>query len=95
MQGSFHFAFVDADKENYLNYHKRLIDLVKIGGVIAYHNTLWKGTVASPPEIHMNEGFRNVRLFMLEVNKALAADPRIEIAQISVADGITLCRRLS
>eukprot|EP01018_Ginkgo_biloba_P011111 Gb_23217 [translate_table: standard] len=28
-RGSFDFIFVDADKENYLNYHKRLIHLVK------------------------------------------------------------------
>eukprot|EP00253_Pinus_taeda_P020027 PITA_20027 len=95
MNGSFDFAFVDADKENYLKYHERLIDLVKVGGVIAYDNTLWRGTVASPPEDEMNEGFRKVRVFTLEVNKVLAADPRVEIAQIPVADGITLCRRLS
>jgi len=94
MNGSFDFAFVDADKENYLNYHKRLIDLVKIGGVIAYDNTLWRGTVVGPPPAHMSEGFLNIRLFTLEINKVLAADPRIEIAQIPVADGITLCRRL-
>jgi len=95
MHGSFDFAFVDADKENYLNYHKRLIDLVKVGGLIAYDNTLWKGTVAASPEGHMSEGFRNARLSMLEVNKTLAADPRVEIAQIPIADGIMLCRRLS
>eukprot|EP00253_Pinus_taeda_P018645 PITA_18645 len=95
MHGSFDFAFVDADKGNYLNYHERLIDLVKIGGVIAYDNTLWEGSVAAPPTDDMDERFRNMRIFILEVNKVLAADPRIEIAQIPVADGITLCRRLS
>lgn len=94
MHGSFDFAFVDADKGNYLNYHERLIDLVKIGGVIAYDNTLWEGSVAAPPTDDMDERFRNMRIFILEVNKVLAADPRIEIAQIPVADGITLCRRL-
>nr|GME21502.1 caffeoyl-CoA O-methyltransferase [Ipomoea batatas] len=56
-QGSYDFIFVDADKDNYLNYHKRLIDLVKL-------------------------------------NKELAADPRIEICQLPVGDGITLCRRV-
>lgn len=96
MHGSFDFAFVDADKANYLNYHERLLNLVKIGGVIAYDNTLWGGTVAGPAEDldHMNEGFRKIRVSTLEVNKVLAADPRVEISQIPVADGITLCRRL-
>jgi caffeoyl-CoA O-methyltransferase len=47
--GSSNFIFVDADKNNYLNYHKRLIKLVKVGGLIAYDNTLWGGAnVASP-----------------------------------------------
>ncbi|KVI08994.1 hypothetical protein Ccrd_012617 [Cynara cardunculus var. scolymus] len=46
--GSFDFIFVDADKDNYLNYHKRLIDLVKIGGVIGYDNTLWNGSLVAP-----------------------------------------------
>jgi caffeoyl-CoA O-methyltransferase len=47
--GFFDFIFVDADKSNYLNYHKRLIKLVKVGGLIAYDNALWSGAnVASP-----------------------------------------------
>jgi len=95
MHGSFDFAFVDADKCNYLNYHMRLIDLVKVGGVIAYDNTLWLGSVAITPEAPMSELMRYSREHTLEVNKALAADPRIEIAQIPIADGVTLCRRLS
>ncbi|KAI3794095.1 hypothetical protein L1987_36722 [Smallanthus sonchifolius] len=45
--GSFDFIFVDADKDNYLNYHKRLIDLVKVGGVIGYDNTLWNDRLES------------------------------------------------
>ncbi|TKY60799.1 caffeoyl-CoA O-methyltransferase [Spatholobus suberectus] len=37
---TFDFAFVDADKDNYWNYHERLLKLVKIGGLIIYDNTL-------------------------------------------------------
>ncbi|XP_073125391.1 flavonoid 3',5'-methyltransferase-like isoform X2 [Henckelia pumila] len=44
--GTFDFAFVDADKVNYINYHEELLKLIKVGGVIAYDNTLWSGTVA-------------------------------------------------
>ncbi|KAL7241256.1 hypothetical protein ACSBR2_006807 [Camellia fascicularis] len=44
-EGSFDFAFVDADKENYMNYHELLLKLAKIGGIIAYDNTLWNGRV--------------------------------------------------
>ncbi|KAJ4754380.1 Caffeoyl-CoA O-methyltransferase [Rhynchospora pubera] len=91
--GSFDFIFVDADKDNYLNYHKRLIELVKVGGVIGYDNTLWNGSVVLSEDAPMRKYIRYYRDFVLELNKALAADPRIEISQLPVGDGITLCRR--
>ncbi|KAL3655973.1 hypothetical protein CASFOL_000369 [Castilleja foliolosa] len=45
-EGTFDFAFVDADKNNYIHYHEVLLKLVRVGGIIAYDNTLWSGTVA-------------------------------------------------
>eukprot|EP01018_Ginkgo_biloba_P011383 Gb_07191 [translate_table: standard] len=94
LHGFFDFAFVDADKVSYLNYHERLIDLIKIG-VIGYDNTLWFGTVVTPPDIPLPEHVRISRDYTLQLNRALAADPRIEISQIPIADGLTLCRRIS
>ncbi|KAH9715034.1 Caffeoyl-CoA O-methyltransferase 1 [Citrus sinensis] len=93
--GTFDFIFVDADKNNNINYHKRIIELVKVGGVIGYDNTLWCGSVAVPPDSIMDERLRYFRDFMMEFNKAVALDPRIEICQLSIADGVTLCRRIS
>ncbi|KAL3346447.1 hypothetical protein AABB24_025072, partial [Solanum stoloniferum] len=93
--GSYDFIFVDSDKDNYLNYHKRLIDLVKIGGVIGYDNTLWNGSVVAAPDAPLRKYVRYYRDFVLELNKALAADSRIEICQLPVGDGITLCRRIT
>ncbi|THF99562.1 hypothetical protein TEA_001574 [Camellia sinensis var. sinensis] len=63
-EGEFDFAFVDADKETYINYHEPLLKLVKIGGIIAYHNTLWGGSVAPPSndsDHHQEEGDDNKR----------------------------------
>jgi len=92
--GSYDFIFVDADKDNYLNYHKRLIELVKVGGVIGYDNTLWNGSVVAPPDAPLRKYVRYYRDFVLELNKALAVDPRIEICMLPVGDGITICRRI-
>ncbi|KAJ0247520.1 S-adenosyl-L-methionine-dependent methyltransferases superfamily protein [Hirschfeldia incana] len=89
----FDFAFVDADKPNYANAFHRLIKLVKVGGVIAFDNTLWFGFVAEEEEtvpVHM----RVNRKALMELNKQLASDPRIEVSQVSIGDGVTLCRRL-
>lgn len=99
MQGKYHgtfdFVFVDADKDNYLNYHKRVIELVKVGGLIGYDNTLWNGSVVAPPDAPLTKFVRLYKEIVLEFNKALAVDPRIEICQLSVGDGITLCRRIT
>ena len=93
--GYFDFIFVDADKDNYINYHKRIIDLVKVGGVIGYDNTLWNGSVAASADTPMRKYVRYYRDFVIELNKVLAADPRIEICQLPISDGITICRRLN
>ncbi|KAL1363489.1 hypothetical protein AAHE18_03G152700 [Arachis hypogaea] len=76
-EGSFDFAFVDADKSNYWNYHERLLKLIRIGGMIIYDNTLWGGTVAWKEEDVPAEGSHS----------------RIEIALASVGDSFTICRR--
>ncbi|XP_058093228.1 norbelladine 4'-O-methyltransferase 2-like [Magnolia sinica] len=93
-EGSFDFAFVDSDKENYGEYHERLMKLVKIGGLIGYDNTLWFGTVVVPDCSSLPDDGRRLRDCLVNFNKFLASDPRVEISQICIGDGITLCRRL-
>lgn len=53
---------MDADKDNYLNYHKRIIELVKVGGVIGYDNILWNGSVVAPPDAPL---MNNVKFLLL------------------------------
>ncbi|KAK4280984.1 hypothetical protein QN277_012534 [Acacia crassicarpa] len=93
-EGGFDFAYVDADKENYWNYHERLIKLVRIGGIIAYDNTLWGGSVAMPEE-EVPEPKREWRKQALVFNKAIAGDSRLELAFASVGDGLSICRRIA
>ncbi|XP_043712479.1 putative caffeoyl-CoA O-methyltransferase At1g67980 isoform X4 [Telopea speciosissima] len=92
----YEFAFIDADKYNYLKYHERLMKLVKIGGIIAYDNTLWLGSVAYEGEVKgMPERFMVQRGSILELNNFLASDSRIELSVVSIGDGVTLCRRIA
>ncbi|XP_022734588.1 caffeoyl-CoA O-methyltransferase-like [Durio zibethinus] len=90
----FDFIFVDADKTNYVKYHEHVKKLVKIGGVIAYDNTLWYGYVAQEEE-EVPEVARASRKGILDLNINLASDPCMEICQVSIGDGVTLCRRIS
>uniref|UniRef100_A0A1J3FB39 Putative caffeoyl-CoA O-methyltransferase n=1 Tax=Noccaea caerulescens TaxID=107243 RepID=A0A1J3FB39_NOCCA len=89
----FDFAFVDADKPNYANVYERLMKLVKVGGIIAFDNTLWFGFVAGGEE-GVPEHMKVSRKAFMDLNKRLASDPRIELSQVSIGDGVTLCRRL-
>jgi caffeoyl-CoA O-methyltransferase len=92
--GFFDFIFVDADKDNYMNYHPLLLKLVRLGGVIGYDNTLWAGSVANEDEESMPDVVRFYKKYIIELNKFLASDSRLEISQLSIGDGITLCRRI-
>ena len=92
-EGEFDFAFLDAKKEDYMKYFEPLMKLVKVGGVIAYDNTLWLGTVAEA-EDQVDEVFRKNRKYTREFNSFLATNPRIESSLVSIGDGLTLCRRL-
>ncbi|KAI6681935.1 hypothetical protein NL676_035816 [Syzygium grande] len=92
-EGRFDFAFVDADKINYLNYHERLMKLVKVGGLVIYDNTLWRGTVVMPEDA-VGEKYKEGRKLLMEFNKLLANDARIQICHASIGDGMMICRRV-
>ncbi|XP_069154509.1 cation-dependent phenylpropanoid and flavonoid 8-O-methyltransferase 1-like [Solanum lycopersicum] len=92
-RGSFDFSFIEADKVSYQKYHERMIELVKVGGIIVYDNTLWFGTVAIPEEC-VKETMKPNRQHIIEFNNFLAADTRVQISQVPIGDGITICWRL-
>ncbi|GKV52755.1 hypothetical protein SLEP1_g59323, partial [Rubroshorea leprosula] len=90
-EGSFDFAFVDADKNNYWNYHEKLMKLVRPGGLLIYANTLWGGTVCWPEEA-VPEGKRERRKDVMEFNRLISADHHIELVLASIVDGLSICR---
>jgi predicted O-methyltransferase YrrM len=86
--GQYDFAFIDADKGNYLAYYERCLSLLRRGGLIAIDNTLWSGRVADPA---VTEGDTvAIRAF----NDALHADKRIALSLLPVGDGLTLALKL-
>jgi predicted O-methyltransferase YrrM len=91
---SFDYAFVDAEKENFIEYHELLLKLVKKGGIIAYDNTLWTGSVVMSEDDEMEDIVRQKRKPTLEFNTYIANDARVESTILSVGDGVTLCRLL-
>ncbi|PZS28738.1 MAG: SAM-dependent methyltransferase [Pseudonocardiales bacterium] len=86
-QDSFDYAFVDADKVNYPAYHERLMRLVRPGGVMLWDNVLWSGRVIDPQADDSDT--RGIR----EINRILAADERVSVAMLPIADGLTMARK--
>lgn len=85
--GSYDFAFIDADKENYLGYYERVLELLRPGGLIVVDNTLWSGRVADPENTEADtEALRNF-------NRHLHRDERIDLSLLPVGDGLTLARK--
>jgi caffeoyl-CoA O-methyltransferase len=82
--GTFDFAFIDADKENYQNYFDRALVLVRRGGIIAIDNVLWHGRLIDP-EIN-DSGTEAIR----EFNRRLHLDDRVWISMVTIGDGLTL-----
>jgi predicted O-methyltransferase YrrM len=85
---SFDFAFIDADKENYLNYYQRCLKLVRRGGLIAVDNTLWSGRVADPG--NQESDTVHIRAF----NAKLHDDARIRLSLLPLGDGLTLALKI-
>uniref|UniRef100_M4ECE5 Caffeoyl-CoA O-methyltransferase n=1 Tax=Brassica campestris TaxID=3711 RepID=M4ECE5_BRACM len=89
-EGGFDFAFVDdADKGSYWNYHERLMRLIKVCGIIVYDKTLWGGSVADSSN---PEGKIQGKRIAHELNKKLSADKRVQISQVALGHGITMCK---
>ena len=86
--GSFDFAFIDADKGNYGAYLEAAISLVRSGGLIAFDNTLWGGSVADPSKDSPDT--QAIRA----LNAKIGDDPRFSrTSLVPIGDGLTLARK--
>ncbi|MER6049810.1 class I SAM-dependent methyltransferase [Streptomyces sp. NPDC001793] len=85
--GAFDLVFVDADKAGYLHYYEQALALVRPGGLVAIDNTLFFGRVADPAADDPDT------VAVRTLNDRLRDDERVDIALLTVADGITLARR--
>ena len=85
---TFDLIFIDADKENYINYYEFAYNLISKNGLIIIDNVLWKGEVA--------DSSKNNKLTKLirEFNVHIKNDFRVEKTILPLGDGITICKKL-
>ena len=77
-------VFIDADKENYINYFKQSLKLKSKKGIILIDNTLWKGDVANPKIKD------KLTIKLREFNKYIKKSP-INKYILPIGDGFTVC----
>jgi caffeoyl-CoA O-methyltransferase len=86
LDGPFDLVFIDADKENYVDYYENVLPKLSERGFVVADNVLWSGRVL---EDDGNESTQAIKAF----NDHVAADERVEFLVLTVRDGMTLIRR--
>lgn len=89
LESKFDLVFIDADKENYLNYFELILPKMNKGGIILSDNVLWSGKVLEP--VHPNDLSTKI---IMEYNDLLATDSRVETVLLPIRDGLTVSRVL-
>ena len=85
----FDLVFIDADKENYINYFELIIPKMNKGGIILSDNVLWSGKVLEP--LQKNDMSTKI---LIEYNELLKNDVRVETVLLPIRDGLTVSRVL-
>jgi predicted O-methyltransferase YrrM len=85
--GSFDFAFIDADKSGYDGYYEQCLRLLRAGGLMAFDNTLWSGTVADPTKADPDTSA------LRALNLKVRDDPRVTSCLVSIGDGVLLAMK--
>lgn len=80
-------VFIDADKENYLNYYKLVIDKMPSGGIVIADNVLWSGKVT------LNEGDEETEAIK-QFNEFVHHDERVENVLFPIRDGLMIVRKI-
>ena len=84
----FDLVFIDADKENYINYYNQSLDLIEKNGLIIVDNVLWHGELAD------KKNQEKLTVTIREFNSYINKDKRTENLIIPVGDGLSVCRKL-
>jgi len=89
IKDEFDLVFIDADKQNYQKYYDLVFDQIKIGGYILADNVLWSGKVTEDYETTDKDTKK-----MIEFNKMIQNDNRVENVLFPIRDGLMLARKI-
>jgi predicted O-methyltransferase YrrM len=95
--GTYDFVFIDADKSSYDDYYEKSLVLLRPGGIIAIDNVFLFGSVVEGRvlEDDLKTKISDADIAAIrKLNKKISNDPRVEETMLSLADGLTLVRKL-
>ena len=84
---TYDIVFIDADKENYIEYFNLVSERLNNNGIIISDNVLWSGKVLNSPS--KNDDETNI---LIEFNKTLNEDERFETIILPLRDGLSISR---
>ena len=84
---TYDIVFIDADKENYIEYFNLVSERLNNNGIIISDNVLWSGKVLNSPS--KNDEETNI---LIEFNKTLNEDERFETIILPLRDGLSISR---
>jgi caffeoyl-CoA O-methyltransferase len=82
---SWDLVFLDADKENYVNYYEALVPRLRVGALIVADNVLWSGRVLKPEAVTDHA--------IVRFNAHVRADARVDCVMVPIRDGVSLIRK--
>ena len=86
IEGPFDLIFLDADKNNYPEYYRILLPMLKIGGLLIVDNAFWEGKVIDRSDVKSAAIDR--------LNRMVYDDPTVENVLLTIRDGINLVRKV-
>jgi predicted O-methyltransferase YrrM len=88
-ENTFDFAYIDANKESYMDYYEMALRLVRVDGLIIIDNTLWGGRVAD------TKATDGITIAMRTLNEFILKDSRVDSVLTPMGDGVTFARKLA
>lgn len=87
LQEEWDIVFIDADKQNYIEYYEMVLPLVKTGGYVILDNVLWSGKVAESDKNDKDT------VLLRKLNDLIHEDDRVEEVLLPIRDGLMMARK--
>ena len=87
-RAGYELVFIDANKDDYLDYYRLIFEKVPSGGYILVDNVLWGGKVFDDPTSD------STTIMIQRFNEMITEDLRVENYLLPIRDGLMVIKKL-